>query len=236
MKRRILIIEDEADIAKLVEFHLSDLGFSAVIEHSGKAGLFRAERENFDLIVLDLGLPGIDGLDICRRLRGQSRTMPILILTARSSEVDRVVGLEMGADDYLTKPFSVLELCARVKAIFRRLEMVEQGGAGSEIIRSADLRIDLGRHEVIVMGAPVELTAKEFELLSFLASHPGRVFSRTQLLDQVWGYNHEGYQHTVNSHINRLRSKIEPDPSNPEHILTIWRVGYKFRDQVVPAP
>jgi DNA-binding response OmpR family regulator len=232
MKRRILIIEDETDIAQLVEFHLRDLGFSVVLECTGSNGLVLAERESFDLIILDLGLPGVDGLDICRQLRGQGRAVPILILTARSSEVDRVVGLEMGADDYLTKPFSVLELCARVKAIFRRLDRVEHGAADKEVICSADVRIDLPRREVLVKGIQVELTAKEFELLSFLASHPGRVFTRTQLLDQVWGYNHEGYQHTVNSHINRLRSKIEPDPSNPEHILTVWRVGYKFQDPV----
>jgi DNA-binding response OmpR family regulator len=169
---------------------------------------------------------------VCRRLRAQGRYTPILMLTSKSSELDRVLGLEMGADDYLTKPFSVMELAARAKAIFRRLEMLgrEDEPAGGGPIEVHGLQIDVDRHTVRVRGKPVELTAKEFELLAWFARHPGRVYSREQLLDQVWGYQHSGYDHTVNSHINRLRAKIEEDPQNPRCILTVWGVGYKFNE------
>jgi len=229
MERRLLIIEDDPDISGLVEFHLSDLGFSVWVETGGERGLACVERESFDLLVLDVMLPGIDGLEICQRIRAKASRVPILMLTARSSEIDRVLGLEMGADDYLTKPFSVMELRARVKALLRRADMASETRVASERIQIQGVSIDLGRHEVAVEGKPVALTAKEFDLLSFLASHPGRVFSRGQLLERVWGYGHDGYEHTVNSHINRLRNKIEPDPANPRHILTVWSVGYKFR-------
>jgi DNA-binding response OmpR family regulator len=235
MKRRILIIEDDSDIADLVQFHLSELGYLAGFERNGQAGLRRAAEECFDLIVLDLMLPGCEGLEICRRLRASGNKVPIFMLTARSSEIDRVLGFEMGADEYLTKPFSVLEFCARVKALFRRLDMAASGDAAEEVIRVKGISIDLVRHEVALEGKPVTLTAKEFDLLSFLARHPGRVFTRSQLLEQVWGYLHDGYEHTVNSHINRLRNKIEPNPAHPQHILTVWSVGYKFHDQAAPV-
>jgi DNA-binding response OmpR family regulator len=235
MKRRILIIEDDADIAQLVEFHLNELDFLTELEHDGDAGLRRALHESFDLIVLDLMLPGREGLDICRQLRANGNRVPILMLTARSTEVDRVLGLEMGADDYLTKPFSVLEFCARVRALIRRMELSGGQPAANELIQVHGVSIDPERHEVAVEGRTVALTAKEFGLLFFLASHPGRVFTRGQLLEQVWGYGHDGYEHTVNSHINRLRSKIEPDPTHPRHILTVWSVGYKFRDRAALA-
>ena len=235
MKRKILIIEDSTDIARLVEFHLNELGFLAEVEHDGDAGLRRALQESFDLIVLDLLLPGRDGLDICRQLRTNGHRLPILMLTARSAEIDRVLGLEMGADDYLTKPFSVPELCARVRALVRRIDLSGDQSAANELIQVDGVSIDLERHEVVVEGRTVELTAKEFSLLFFLARHPGRVFTRGQLLEQVWGYGHEGYEHTVNSHINRLRNKIEPDPSHPRNILTVWSIGYKFRDRATLA-
>jgi len=231
MQRNILVVEDNPEIAHLVEFHLRDLGCSVTVEKNGTEGLSRAESSAFDMVILDLMLPGIGGLDICRNLRNKASYVPILMLTARSSEIDRVVGLESGADDYLTKPFSVMELIARVKAIFRRLDALGAKPAQTNLIQSEKLSIDLGRHEVVVEGRPVALTAKEFELLSYFAQNPGQVFTRSQLLDKVWGYGHDGYEHTVNSHINRLRTKIEANPAKPQHILTVWSVGYKFHDQ-----
>jgi DNA-binding response OmpR family regulator len=214
----------------MLERNLGEFGFATAIEPDGDAGLLRAAHESFDLIVLDLTLPGREGLDICRQLGANANHVPIFMLSARTAEVDRVLALEMGADDYLTKPFSVLELCARVKALFRRIDIAAGNASANELIQLDGVSIDLGRHEVAVKGKPVALTAKEFDLLSFLASHPGRVFTRGQLLQEVWGYGHDGYEHTVNSHINRLRNKIEPDPAKPQHILTVWSVGYKFRD------
>ena len=231
MSRRILLLEDDADIAKLIEFHLTDLGYSVIKVQDGEAGVRLLSSESFDLLILDWMLPGKDGLDICRELRAKGSRMPILMLTARTSEIDRVLGLEMGADDFLTKPFSIMELCARVKALIRRADMAVPGTPASDSIRVGDLYIDIGRHEVLAQGVSLALTAKEFDLLACLARHPGQVFTRAQLLEQVWGYGHDGYDHTVNSHINRLRNKIEPDPANPQHILTVWSVGYKFHDQ-----
>ena len=231
MQRKILVIADNPDIAHLLEFHLSDLGYSVAIEKNGTAGLLRAEEDAFDMFILDLTLPGIDGLEVCRCLRKKSQYVPILMLSERSSEIDRVLGLEIGADDYLTKPFSIMELIARVKAIFRRLDALNTKPADTHMIQAKELSIDLGRHEVVVEGRSINLTAKEFDLLSYFAQHPGHVFTRAQLLDKVWGYRHEGYEHTVNSHISRLRTKIETNPAKPRHILTVWSVGYKFRDQ-----
>jgi len=230
--QRILVIEDDPDIARLVRLHLEDLGCTVRLEADGREGLRRAEDDPFDLIVLDLTLPGLDGLEVCKRLRSRSDYTPVLMLTARSSEIDRVLGLELGADDYLTKPFNIMELVARVKAIFRRVAALRAPDAGSpgEMIRLAGIVVDLDRRQVTVDRRPVPLTAREFELLVFFARHPGRVFSRAQLLDRVWGYGHDGYEHTVNSHINRLRAKIEPDPSKPRYILTVWGVGYKMSD------
>jgi DNA-binding response OmpR family regulator len=232
MTHKVLVIEDELDIAKLVQLHVQDLPCEVNLAFDGIVGLAEAEAKPYDLIILDIKLPGIDGLEVCRRLRARGRYTPILMLTSKSSELDRVLGLEMGADDYLTKPFSVMELTARVKALFRRVEMLgkKEEGAEAKAFQVRDLTIDIDRHAVAVRGSPVELTAREFDLLVYFARHPGRVYSREQLLDQVWGYQHSGYDHTVNSHINRLRSKIERDPQNPEYILTVWGVGYKFCD------
>lgn len=230
---KVLVIEDEADIAQLVKLHLEDIPSEVSLAGDGALGLAEAQTGAFDLIILDIKLPGLDGLEVCRRLRANGRYTPILMLTSKSSELDRVLGLELGADDYLTKPFSVQELKARAKAIFRRAERFSAEPAAqaqTRCIRARDLAIDVERHEVEVRGRPVQLTAKEFDLLVYFASHPGRVYSRDQLLDQVWGYQHSGYDHTVNSHINRLRNKIETDPQNPEYIHTVWGVGYKFSE------
>ena len=191
-----------------------------------------AKTGQWDLIILDLRLPGPDGLEICRTVRRERPYQPILMLTSKSSELDRVLGLETGADDYLTKPFSVLELVARVRALFRRIENLQQSAhknASSDgSITAGALSIDSTRREAILDGRNIELTAREFDLLDYFARHPGRVFRRADLLDKIWGYGHEGYEHTVNSHINRLRAKIESNPAEPEMIVTVWGVGYKF--------
>ncbi|MEJ2085441.1 MAG: response regulator transcription factor [Acidobacteriota bacterium] len=232
MKRRVLIIEDDPEIAALVSLHLEELDVTVDTVSDGLTGAHRAEEGNYDLVVLDLSLPGLDGLEICRRIRSGPPYIPILMLTARDSEVDRVLGLETGADDYLAKPFSVLELVARVKALFRRVDALRSAATGDSRskVTAGDLTIDPETRQVSVRGETVTLTAKEFDLLLHFASNPGRVFTRAQLLDSVWGYGHEGYEHTVNSHINRLRGKIEIDPSKPNHILTVWGVGYRFLD------
>ena len=232
MARRILVVEDDRDIAHLVELHLKDLSADVTIVHDGAEALETALKRAFDLVILDLMLPGLDGLEICRRLRARSNYTPILMLTARSSDVDRIVGLEIGADDYLTKPFNIRELIARVKALLRRVEaMSKPDGAGAPtILDFGELFIDVEKRRVTLHGKAVDLTAREFELLVQFARNPGRVYTRAQLLDLVWGYSHEGYEHTVNSHINRLRSKLEKDHARPVYILTVWGVGYKFVD------
>ncbi|HET9642320.1 MAG TPA: response regulator transcription factor [Burkholderiaceae bacterium] len=232
MDRKLLLIEDHHEIARLVELHLATIGCRVHHCADGLSGLKAAETDGFDVIVLDLMLPGIDGLEVCRRLRSAGRHVPILMLTAKSAELDRVLGLELGADDYLTKPFSVLELVARVKALLRRMSTLHAAAstAGDEVIVLGDLLIDTGRREVHVGRERIDLTAREFDLLTHFARSPGRVMTRVQLLEQVWGYGHSGYEHTVNSHINRLRAKIERDPNRPEFIETVWGVGYRCRD------
>lgn len=231
--KHILVIEDNADIARLLELHLQDIGAKITLVYDGTQGYQIASDQSHDLIILDLMLPGMDGIEICKKLRGKSDYTPILMLTAKSTELDRILGLEIGADDYLTKPFSVRELVARVKAIFRRVDSLKQNENESEdknVIRAHELVINIAKREVTHNDQKVDLTAKEFDLLLHFATRPGQVFSRNQLLDKVWGYGHEGYEHTVNSHINRLRAKIEQDPGNPQYILTVWGVGYKFTD------
>jgi DNA-binding response OmpR family regulator len=228
----LLIIEDNRDIAGLAAMHLRDGGYEVSMVHDGNEGLRILQVNQYQLIILDLMLPGIDGIEICRQLRAQHNQTPILMLTARSTELDRVLGLEMGADDYLTKPFGLRELLARVKAILRRVQVNYEtlSAAESDKIRVIDLEIDRQRRSVMQRDKPIELTVREFELLYHFAKHPGRVYSRLQLLDSVWGYGHDGYEHTVNSHINRLRAKIETDPARPQYILTVWGVGYKFAE------
>ncbi|MEM7279590.1 MAG: response regulator transcription factor [Pseudomonadota bacterium] len=234
MNKRILVIEDEADIAELLRLHLNDLGFDVTVANEGLSGLRLASNHSWDLILLDLRLPGMDGLDICRSLRRNNQYVPILMLTSKSSELDRVLGLELGADDYVTKPFSVIELMARVKSILRRVEAGLSPASGSSAQNELGigcLRADTGCRTVSVNGDPVDLTAKEFDLLEHFLRYPGRVFRRSELLDQVWGYGHDGYEHTVNSHINRLRAKIEANPADPELIVTVWGVGYKLQNE-----
>ena len=233
MTRNVLIIEDNPGIGELVRMHVAELGMNPVLCERGDTGLERFREGGIDLVVLDLMLPGLDGLSICREIRSGPGYVPVLMLTAKSTELDRVLGLEMGADDYLTKPFSVAELSARVKALFRRVDAMASATvtqpSQQELITDG-LRIDPLRRRVFIKDQPVELTAREFDLLWHFASHPGRVFSRIQLLDTVWGYSHEGYEHTVNTHINRLRGKIEADPADPAFIQTGWGVGYRFRE------
>jgi DNA-binding response OmpR family regulator len=201
----------------------------------GAAALAAEQHEPSDLLVLDLMMPGLDGLEVCKGLRARERDVPILMLTARSTELDRVLGLELGADDYLSKPFSMAELLARVKALLRRADLREAalGASASERpLVNGELQVWPAKRAVTVRGAPVELTALEFELLLHFATHPGRVYSRAQLLDAVWGYSHDGYEHTVTTHINRLRNKLERDPMRPEFVLTLRGAGYKFREPI----
>ncbi|HLT28311.1 MAG TPA: response regulator transcription factor [Zeimonas sp.] len=236
MEKRILVVEDQSDIAELIAMHLRDLALQVDCVHDGAAGYEAASSGRYDLVVLDVMLPSRDGLDIVRALRMNRVATPVLMLTARSTELDRVLGLELGADDYLTKPFSIPELQARVKAMLRRLEMhtptaqpTTEGGA--EQIDFDELQIDCASREVRLAGRPVALTAKEFDLLVHFARNPGRAFTRLQLLDAVWGTTFEGYEHTVNTHINRLRGKIEADPARPRYVLTVRGVGYRFANR-----
>jgi two-component system, OmpR family, response regulator len=227
--KRVLIIEDDADIAELMRMHLHDEGYAIEQAADGETGMQLLARGRWDALVLDLMLPGIDGLEICRRARAMARYTPIIITSARSSEVHRILGLELGADDYLAKPFSVLELVARVKALLRRSDALALNARlDSGSLALDGLRIDPIAREVALDGKPVELTPREFDLLHHFARHPGKVYSRMELLDQVWGYQHDGYEHTVNTHINRLRLKVEADPGKPRRILTVWGRGYKF--------
>ena len=232
MRRRILIIEDDVDIARMVDLHLKDAGYQVSLAHDGDTGLDQAINDQWDLIILDLMLPGTDGLEICRRVRSAPVYTPMLMMTSKDSEIDRVVGLEMGADDYLVKPFSIRELLARVKALFRRVEALSSATEDStrKSLRKGDLLIDVEKRKVTLRGEPVGLTAKEFDLLLHFATHPGKVFTRLELLKQVWGYGYDGYEHTVNSHINRLRAKIEDDAAAPDYILSVRGVGYQFAD------
>lgn len=236
MSRNVLIVEDEQELAKALKLHLESLSCTVQVAFRGDTGLRIAESRSFDLILLDIMLPGMDGLEVCRRLRTRRVYTPVLMITARSTEVDKVLGLEMGADDYLTKPFSVAELLARVKAIFRRVDaLAEQARDASQPLRFDDvLSIDPRSREVRVRGQPVTLTHKEFDLLLHFAQNPGRVHTRAQLLDAVWGYSHEGYEHAISCHINRLRAKIERDRNDPELLQTVWGVGYKFTAEGTP--
>jgi len=240
MKKNVLIVEDDQDIANLVKLQLLDLDCDVDMAHDGLDGLALFKTNQYALVILDIMLPGMDGLDICKTIRAMEPYIPVLMLTAKSTELDRVLGLELGADDYLTKPFSILELMARIKALFRRVEAMQAAGKQQEneykdngkIITIRDITINILARTVEVLGENITLTAKEFDLLYFFAQHPGQVFTRTQLLDKVWGYGHDGYEHTVNSHINRLRAKVESNPAQPDYILTAWGVGYKFTDEI----
>jgi DNA-binding response OmpR family regulator len=225
--KRILVVEDESKIARLVRDYLEHAGFEVVVASDGEVALAETRRARPDLVVLDLGLPGRDGLDVARSLRRTSN-VPIVMLTARGEETDRVVGLELGADDYVVKPFSPRELVARIRAVLRRTEAT--GAGGIEVLRVADVEVDLPRMRVAVAGRPVELTPTEFQLLATLARQPGRVFTRGQLLDAVHGVAFESYERAIDAHVKNLRRKIEPTPGHPRYLITVHGVGYRFAD------
>ncbi len=232
--KKVLIVEDDKDIVALLKIHLKDLQCEVDACYDGNEGLQKALSNPYDLMILDIMLPGKDGMEICRTVRAQNSKTPILMLTAKSEEIDKVLGLEMGADDYLTKPFSIREFIARVKAIFRRMEIMNNPvniGNGS-FLKFGDLGVDLDKRKVTINDKRIELSPKEFELLSLLASHPGKSYDRSKILNLVWGYDFDGYEHTVNSHINRLRAKIEPNIQEPTYILTTWGVGYRFNEEL----
>lgn len=232
MEKKILIIEDDKDISTLIKMHLQDINANVTCHYDGMQAWQDFQNNSYDLVILDIMLPSMDGLELCKCIRSShANYTPILMLTSRSSEIDRVLGLELGADDYLTKPFALLELVARVKALFRRVNAMQLNQNKDQKIVIDGLCIDPKTRQVTKENIELELTAKEFDLLMHFAQHPGQVFTRLQLLDQVWGYSHEGYEHTVNSHINRLRNKLENDTRNPRFIKTVWGVGYQFISQ-----
>ena len=229
LPKRVLIVEDDMPIADLLRLHLQDEGYQVTHCADGNQGLAQLRAGGWDALILDLMLPGVDGLEICRQARAMETYTPIIITSARSSEVHRILGLELGADDYLVKPFSVLELVARVKALLRRADAMarhQRNEAGA--LELNGVRLDPLTRQAYVEGRSLDLTPREFDLLYFFVKHPEKVFSRLDLLNQVWGYQHDGYEHTVNTHINRLRAKIEADPADPTRILTVWGKGYRF--------
>ena len=233
MASTILLAEDQTDIRELIAMNLRGAGYEVTAVGDGLAALASQDERASDLLILDLMMPGMDGLEVCKALRARQRSAPILMLTAKSTELDRVLGLELGADDYLTKPFSLAELLARVKALLRRAELLRQAAganAHSAPLRNGELEIHPAKRLVHLRGRVIDCTALEFELLLHFAQHPGHVYSRAQLLDAVWGYSHDGYEHTVTTHINRLRAKLEADPMHPQLILTVRGAGYKMRD------
>lgn len=230
MDQKILIIEDDNDMAALLERHLVEANFIVQRASDGLAGLQEALAAEFDLIVVDLQLPKLTGFDVCKELRNKKPTLPIIILTSRSDEVDKVLGLEMGADDYITKPFGARELTARIRSVLRRSQVAPGAKLQPEVLQFGELVIDGAKRVVTRAGEPVVLTSTEFDLLLFLANHPGRPFTRDQLMEQVWGYQSSMFEATVTTHLSRLRSKIEADPANPLLIQTVRGVGYKFAD------
>jgi len=238
MSDSVLLVEDDRDIAELIRVNLQELGVVITVQDQGEKALKMALNNDYSLLILDVMLPGVSGLDICRNVREQKPSQAIIMLTAKSSETDRVLGLELGADDYITKPFSVRELQARVRSQLRKVHVLHAANSAevvdnNETLVIGALHINQKNHQVVFQEQELELTATEFELLHHLASHPNQVFSRSQLLESVWGYHHSGYEHTVNSHINRLRAKIEQDATSPQIVQTVWGVGYKFNPQGV---
>lgn len=229
MVARVLVVDDERTIVKGLKFSLEKEGYEVLSAYDGAEALILFKTENPDIIVLDLMLPEVDGFEVCRRIRKISE-VPIVMLTARGEDIDKIIGLELGADDYVTKPFNPRELTARIKAILRRAQVPGKDQGGPQIIRVQDLQIDLFQRKVRVREKEVNLTSKEFALLSLLVSHPGRVFSREKLLEHVWGYDYYGDVRTVDVHIRHMREKIETDPASPQLVLTVWGAGYKFRE------
>jgi DNA-binding response OmpR family regulator len=228
MNEHLLLVEDDDAIAEVVQLHLAGAGYAVQRVSDGRHAMRVIDEQRLDLLLLDLMLPGADGWDVCRHVRARPEYLPLIILSARSAEAHRVLGLELGADDYIAKPFSMLELVARVRALLRRVEHLRQPPSLSPELRFGRHRLDPVRRELRHADLLVPLTLREFDLLHFLARHPGQAFSRAELLSQVWGSGFDGYEHTVNSHINRLRMKIEDDPQEPRLIQTVWGVGYRF--------
>ena len=233
MKESVLIVEDDADIADLIRVNLAELDIDIVIASDGTKGHKLAIEHDFNLLILDITLPGVNGLDICRDVRERKPYQAIMMITSKNSELDRVLGLELGADDYIPKPFSVRELLARVRSQLRKAHIVRKLYSETDDLEEpkliiGQLQINQKHHQVLLNGQPIELTVTEFDLLFHLASYPNQVFTRAQLLESVWGYHHSGYEHTVNSHINRLRAKIESNATRPQIVQTVWGVGYKF--------
>ncbi len=234
MAKKLLVIEDDRELIDLLTMHLTTEGFQVDAAADGEAGLRAFQSGQYGMVILDWMLPSISGIDVLREIRaGDSRT-PVLMLTARGEEADKVLGLELGCDDYLTKPFSIRELTARIKVLHRRIERAEELArisSGDRILDLGPLKIDHGKRKVQVGGEPVQLTVKEYDLLYTLAARPGRTFSRRQLLDIVWDQDSDVYEHTVNSHVNRLRNKVEDNPNRPRLILTVWGIGYRFTEE-----
>jgi DNA-binding response OmpR family regulator len=228
MNEHLLLVEDDDAIAGALQLHLEDAGFRLHREADGLQAIAAIDRQRWDLVLLDLMLPGADGWDVCRHLRARHPDVPVIMLSARSAEVHRVLGLELGADDYLAKPFSMLELVARVRALLRRIEQMRGAPTSSKLLRFGAFVLDTERRELRRDDETLSLTLREFDLLHFLLRHPGRAFSRSELLQRVWGAGFDGYEHTVNSHINRLRAKVEDNPRDPQRIVTVWGVGYRF--------
>ena len=233
--KKVLVIEDDPEIVHLLEIHLKDLGCEIIKAHQGDVGLRQAINTAPDLIILDVMLPEMDGIEVCQKIRANNIQSPILMLTAKSEEIDKVLGLEVGADDYMTKPFSIREFIARVKAIFRRAKIIEERLSKEKdpkLLTYDELGIDIDLRKVTIGDKKIDLSPKEFDLLVLMASNPGKSYNRSRLLTLIWGYDFEGYEHTVNSHINRLRAKIESDMENPKYIITTWGVGYKFNEEL----
>lgn len=231
---KILVIEDDLEIQDLLELHLTSFPAEVIKEQDGAKGLELAIHQKPDLVLLDVTLPSMDGIEVCQKIRAAKITCPIMMLTARSEEIDRVLGLEVGADDYMTKPFSIRELLARIKAILRFRKMIEDNMTTDSkvVMEFEDLLINVEERKVLMKGERINLSPKEFELLALMTSNPGRSYSRSQLLSLIWGYDFEGYEHTINSHVNRLRAKIETDMDHPNYILTTWGVGYRFNENL----
>jgi DNA-binding response OmpR family regulator len=231
-KISLLVVEDDENISSAISEYFSRAGYDVKTVEDGLMGVKAALDDPPDAVVLDLMLPKMDGLAVCRELREKANSLPILMLTAKDDVVDKVLGLEMGADDYITKPFSLRELEARIKSVLRRSRTPAQVDGKDEVtISRGKLRIDPARREVMIGERQVDLTPKEFDLLRLFASNPGRVFPRKYLLEKIWDYSYEGYDRTIDSHINRLRAKIEENPENPQMVLTVWGIGYKFSDE-----
>lgn len=235
MEQSILVVEDDSDIAELMQMNLQEITREITVVDTGEAAIDLFKQQSFDIIILDITLPGINGFDVCRMMRQDKPEQSILMVTSKTSEVDRVLGLELGADDYITKPFSIRELQARIRAQLRKAELFNQRQASKPlgIVCIGAMVIDPTSHQLMIDQQPVEVTSTEFDLMYHLAQHPNQVFSRQQLLDSVWGYKHSGYEHTVNSHINRLRCKLQRKKEDTQIIETVWGVGYKFNPQGV---